>query len=348
MSKMSNLLIPGKIKVGYQSRKDTYTGKLAYVIYFDGSGVLRKEKSWESWRDKKIDSQEYENKAIEGFVLNRGVGGTRESYGWNPRNEYIRVWDPRDFEFEISVANLLFILGETSSIKGKGLEGEFVYSWSGTELVLLPVGSVEYKNCVEYTARQVKKVGRSEIKAGGIYRMKSGLEVMYIGNYPYNDYGNYKRWLPVGKKHIFLNIASGEYFTETGFKRLAEVIGLADNYGDELDKFRESEYYGEIDRVEVVRSKSPKLSWNNQMLIKEGDSYCLIEWRNVYYGYNKGEYKIKKSDLFIPEVVGNNVILPRANGSEFVVKEDFIKELKCYDIEVVTKFGKKIALKVSY
>jgi hypothetical protein len=41
--------------------------------------------------------------------------------GWNARNEYIRVYDPRDFEFEISVSNLLFILRECNCNKGKGL-----------------------------------------------------------------------------------------------------------------------------------------------------------------------------------------------------------------------------------
>lgn len=135
-----NMYIPKKIKIGYQNRSDTYTGKLAYVIYFDDKGKLRKEQSWENWRDESIDPQEVSNDPVEGFVLNKEVGGVRSSnwfrdrYGsWN-RIEKIRVYDPRDFEFEISIPNLLFILQETSSIKGKGLEGEFVYAWVGTEL----------------------------------------------------------------------------------------------------------------------------------------------------------------------------------------------------------------------
>ncbi len=37
--------IPSKIKVGFQERSDTYTGKLAYIIYYDNKGVLRKERS---------------------------------------------------------------------------------------------------------------------------------------------------------------------------------------------------------------------------------------------------------------------------------------------------------------
>ena len=40
----SNFFIPEKIKVGYNSRNDTYTKKLAYIIYYDNKGVLRKEK----------------------------------------------------------------------------------------------------------------------------------------------------------------------------------------------------------------------------------------------------------------------------------------------------------------
>ena len=32
------IFIPKKINVGFQNRKDTYTGKLAYVIYYDEDG----------------------------------------------------------------------------------------------------------------------------------------------------------------------------------------------------------------------------------------------------------------------------------------------------------------------
>lgn len=140
------LFIPQKIKVGFQNRSDTYTGKLAYVIYYDQKGVLRKKTSWESWRDEQIEPIEFDNVPTSGFVLNKSVGGARASYDWNVRNEYIRVYDPRDFEYEISVPNLLYILRECNCYKGKGLEGNFVYAWWGTELVLLPEDSEDYKS----------------------------------------------------------------------------------------------------------------------------------------------------------------------------------------------------------
>lgn len=184
----SNIFIPEKINVGYQKREDTYTKRLAYVIYYDNKGVLRKEKSWQSWRDSKLGNDEFKNEPTSGFVLNKGVGGARQSWGWNTRNEYIRVYDPRNFEFEISVANLLWILQETSSIKGKGLEGEFVYGWLGTELTLIPTCSQEYTECLAYTKVQDGKISARDLQPGFMYRDSSMEDWIYLGRLDYNKH----------------------------------------------------------------------------------------------------------------------------------------------------------------
>lgn len=180
------LLIPPRINVGFQERKGTYTGKLAYVVYYDLKGKLRKEASWNSWRDKKIPNVEFDNVPMEGFVLNKGVGGQRESYGWNARNEYIRVYDPRDFEFEISVANLLFILRECNCSKGKGLEGKFCYAWDGTELVLLPEISTDYQNSKKYTELQTCGVKAKEMVPGASYTTKKQAVLTYLGKFDWH------------------------------------------------------------------------------------------------------------------------------------------------------------------
>lgn len=73
--------------MGFQTRNDTYTKKLAYVIYYDEKGKLRKEPSWNSWRDKKIDPEEFDNVPTEGFVLNKKVGGYAGDWG-NFRQAY--------------------------------------------------------------------------------------------------------------------------------------------------------------------------------------------------------------------------------------------------------------------
>lgn len=188
MSK-TNLFIPQKIKVGFQNRKDTYTGKLAYVIYYDESGKLRKEASWNSWCNKEIPDEEYSNEPIEGFVLNKKVGG--DNWGWNPRQTYVRVYDPRGFEFEITIPNLLYILECTNSIKGKGLEGEFVYAWDGKDLVLLPTGAPEYKSLIELSNKRFDTttvIRAKDLKVGHVYLNKNNIKVVYLGKYYYYNF----------------------------------------------------------------------------------------------------------------------------------------------------------------
>lgn len=248
-----NLTVPKTIRVGFQNRSDTYTGKLAYVIYIDSKGKVRKEQSWKSWIDKKIPSLDFDNTPNSGFVLNRDVGGTRRSYGWDARIEKVRVYDPRDFEFEISIPNLLFILQECSSIKGKGLEGEFVYAWEGPELVLLPVTSPEYTGSMAFTNLQTDKVDKSDVLEGYAYLTKNKQEVVYMGSFVWWGHPALYHWRPkskVGvKKHVFALLSGdadegdddtptgktvkrkyteeSDYLLDTGFTKLAKKISSA-------------------------------------------------------------------------------------------------------------------------
>lgn len=190
----STIFIPKIINVGYQYRNDTYTGKLAYVIYTDEKGVLRKQASWDSWRNKDIEPNTFDNVPTTGFVLNKKVGDTQSH--WNFRQAYCRVYDPRGFEFEITIENLLYILENTNSIVGKGLEGSFVYGWSGKDLVLIPTSSPDYKEIVNYTEAMFSEdvITGKDLVIGATYKGKDGYLYIYLGKYetwttpyPYND-----------------------------------------------------------------------------------------------------------------------------------------------------------------
>ena len=203
----ANIFIPKKINVGFQNRDDTYTGKLAYVICYDEKGKLRKEKSWNSWRDQNIPNEEFDNVPISGFVLNKRAGGVEESYGWNTRKTYCRVYDPRNFEFEITIENLLYILENANSIKGKGLEGDFVYGWSGKDLVLLPVESPDYKEITNYNniIFNNESIKAKDLIIGATYLDKENKEYVYMCKYDYFSIGY--QW-----------IENGEYKTSKYYK----------------------------------------------------------------------------------------------------------------------------------
>lgn len=187
----SNIFVPKKINVGFQNRDDTYTGKLAYIIYYDEKGKLRKEKSWNGWRDQDIPNVEFENIPISGFVLNKRTGGVEESYGWNARKTYCRIYDPRNFEFEITIENLLYILENANSIKGKGLEGDFVYGWLGKDLVLIPVEAPDYKEIVKYNniVENNESIKAKDLIIGATYLDKENKKYVYMGKYDYFGFG---------------------------------------------------------------------------------------------------------------------------------------------------------------
>lgn len=178
-----SIYIPKKINVGYQNRLDTYTGKLAYVIYFDEKGKLRKEASWQSWRNKDIPSNVFDNTPTEGFVLNKKVGDY--SSGWDHRKSYCRIYDPRGFEFEITIENLLYILENATSTKGKGLEGNFVYGWDGKDLILIPTESPDYKSIIEYSdiVNNNNHVKVKDLIIGATYLDKNNVKFVYMGRY---------------------------------------------------------------------------------------------------------------------------------------------------------------------
>lgn len=229
----SNIFIPKTINVGYQNRSGTYTGKLAYVIYYDERGKLRKEASWNSWRDEKIPNEKFDNVPTTGFVLNKKVGDY--SSGWDHRQAYCRVYDPRNFEFEITIENLLYILENANSIKGKGLEGEFVYGWDGKDLVLMPVESPDYKQISEYNkiVHNNESIKAKDLIIGAIYLTKDNEKWIYVGRFDYYDSGY--RWTE-----------NGEIKTSKSGKEIPRVHG---RYGyeyidyDYIDNYPYGKYY---------------------------------------------------------------------------------------------------------
>lgn len=212
----AKLFIPEKLKIGFVNRANTYNGKLAYIIYYDDKGVLKKEVSWQNWRDKKIEPMEVLNKPQNGFIFNKNI--QRTGYNFGSGRSVMRVYDERGFEFEIDMDNLSCIL-MNSNISKSEIDVECVFAWSGANLVLIPVNSQEYKEATEYTALQKTGISTKELVKGFSYKKKKDNTIcIYMGymeyfdtsyeEYQTNQYGRpYTSYRSVmknkGKKHIF-------------------------------------------------------------------------------------------------------------------------------------------------
>ena len=266
------LFIPSKIKVGYQHRFDTYTQKLAYVIYYNSKGKLCKETSWLGWiHDEEvyrhvnnaeaykcryndmnrfrndpnytihppIAPDEFENVPMEGFVLNKKAGGY--STGWNQRQMKCRVFDPRGFEFEIAIDNLLFILQVTNSYKGKGLEGQFVYAWCGSDIVLLPCESEDYVNSREFTDMKSLKVYAKSLVEGYTYLHKNMDSMIFMGKQDFINWPSYRKLYGVNKEYVFYDITNDKFLAVKP-PNIAKILdeSVHVDYAEIVDKMQAS------------------------------------------------------------------------------------------------------------
>lgn len=95
------------------------------------------------------------------------------------------MYDPRNFEFEITIENLLYILENTTSTKGKGLEGEFVYGWDGKDLILIPTESPDYKDIMFFSniINKNQYIKAKDVKIGATYLDKDNTQYVYMGRY---------------------------------------------------------------------------------------------------------------------------------------------------------------------
>ena len=250
---INNLYIPKKIKVGFQHRNDCYQKRLSYIIYYGQDGKIRKEKSWESWRDKTIESEEYDNIPTDGFVFNKNV----QRYNWShfvSGRSLIRVFDPRGLEFEITTENLIMVLMNTDCSK-RGLVGKFVYSWAGPELVLLPVSCEEYEKAIGYTDLQKGKIGAKDMVPGCSYKTKKGEDLIYVGKFhwfTWNLWGNEPK--PRSGRKFYIFTLDGKTFeTKSGLDFLSSKISdVVSNYAEIIENFQNNHHSSKIVKFEAV------------------------------------------------------------------------------------------------
>ena len=218
---MSNLFIPKKVHVGFNKRSDTFTGKLGFIIPENDDGTLRQEKSWNGWKDASIEPLVIENTPQPNFVLNKGI----KRYGhFSNCSAKIRIYDPRDFEFEITVNNLMALLMH-SDVSKRDIMESCVYAWSGKDLVLLPTNSEEYQNAVKFTEKANAKFSLKDLVKGHSYAIKSSDHVfVYLGHYKTFEIGYRHEQIPrKQKQHVFYNVSHG-WFEELTAAKLSHCV----------------------------------------------------------------------------------------------------------------------------
>lgn len=273
----------------------------------------------------------------------------------------------------------MYILQEATSTKGKGLEGEFVYSWAGKELILLPVDSGAYKNSTEFTNLQSGKVSAKSLILGAIYKGKKQEDYVYLGKFPYytlehnqgNDYNNYI--LNSDKMHIFMSVNGNEYLPFKNVSHLSKCIDEmpVSNYAELIEDYNKtiinsSKPVGIIGKSKAYEiNQDCKYPWNmledKTGYIKVSDTEYHKVSLEVNYSYNNQEDSYKYNGIQVSE---NHRKITFQNG-EFETKRvyddrytntqrqnvhsiDEINQMGFMDVFIVLENGSEIKFNNNY
>lgn len=299
---MSNkFTIYPKLQIGFQSRQGTFTNKLAYIVRANDDGSLREVISWDRWRDKKIDPLFVDNKPLSGFVLNKGHTRYNYSHFGNGKTSVIRVHDPRNFEFEITCENLVFILMHEDCNR-RELNGEYVYVFDNRgKVFLLPVSCEEYKNSANFTRVKNTNFSLRDLKVGYTYKTKELKEVIYLGRLrhfefePESKKGRFydQKWIRQGKnKHIFYN---GENFVTSEQIKIGECIyqECSLQYAELVEKYQKTSNFNSIKEFKTIEED---LDLKDFEARKTYEYYYTFE-NNTLYKLGSGWYYCRNDFL---------------------------------------------------
>jgi hypothetical protein len=124
----------------------------------------------------KLNSLIIDNKPMTGFRISR----SQINAGWYQTPDYIRVEDPRGFEVDITIPNMIMLTNNNILDNGEIMH-ECIWGRDNAINVLLPVNSVPYKEAMQNTDRQTTHVHVSKLKLGDHVVLKNGMKGRYMG-----------------------------------------------------------------------------------------------------------------------------------------------------------------------
>lgn len=336
-----NLFIAPRLKVGYQTRGGTYDGKLSYIIYFDEKGKLRKEASWKTWCNEGLGSQEFENIPTKGLMLNKQI--VRDAYHFGHYAEgrtMARIYDPRGFEFEITIENFFGICSTHDLIKGE-IVGEFVYAWDGTELVLLPVDSQQYQEAIVFTENKNIKMKSTDLEVGYKYLTKLNKEVTYIGKYTMNSAVKLKYSLNVAYinkgdkiKDVFYD---GSDFVSIPIANICEKLDQNDKIENLINRYISSKKGLNFQKFKFIDlEKDSKLS-KRILAFEDNNKLILLKFWNSYEReYQNSKYFEIYFEIYLAEKTKGVYKLQKENKTEYMI--DILKKIEARGISYEDKY----------
>lgn len=181
---MTNIKIFPKVYVGFQGRRGQDEVPLGFLTpHTDDAAGQKRRDTVDNWargygHSKTFNSVELDNEPMIGFEVGRSI---RRSGGWNGSGaSYVRVKDPRGFELEITIENLVMIM--TGNLIDNGeIMTECVWGRDGNRNILLPTNSEPYRASKQMAKSLSEVISLKEVKPGDTIKLLDGTEGVYLG-----------------------------------------------------------------------------------------------------------------------------------------------------------------------
>lgn len=334
------LFIPKKLRVGFKKRDGTADGLLSYVIYFDEKNKIRKETSFLSWIDEKIPTMDLDNNEISGFRILTNI--KRNPYHFGDATEKVRIYDPRGFEFEISISNMIFLL-DHGNIIDLEYKTKCVFSWHKSDLILLPVNSVAHANNTEKQKLLGNNLKEKDMIVGGSYSLKkSSNELIYLGKYFYIQSYNYSK----NKEELINTLDKMNAKPAITIKQYSEI--LKEKYiflsvdGEGKSKRWDIVSYSALGSIEELKNETAmsleevnEITETNSFKNKPFDSKVNKDFKGVYHFENeKYEFFIASQGHYSTSY---NCVVIDKNKKTIVKNDSFSEDLEKYVKELIEK-----------
>lgn len=176
--------IHDKLYVGFQ-RNASATGAMPvgwFTPYDDNKAGQKRRDAIDNWSTYHNNGQKplnpilLDNKAMIGFRISQ----RQRNAGWHSSTEYIRIEDPRGFEVDITLVNMI-MLTDNNLIENGEILRECIWGRDGNFNVLLPINSTPYEQAFSNTERQKTHVNIRKLSRGDHVVLKNGISGRYMG-----------------------------------------------------------------------------------------------------------------------------------------------------------------------
>lgn len=166
--------IPKQIIVGFDNRN---YGLLGFVTSYE-EGKIAQETSFNSWRDKKIDTIVYDNSPFTDLEI---VTYVERGY---TSNKLVRVKHPNGFFFELTISNLVELLRSCSVVNGK-IQGNLVFYYErGCHVTNLDSDKCKELREAEALASKPNFKAK-DLKIKKVYKGKNNFDYIYLGKFTF-------------------------------------------------------------------------------------------------------------------------------------------------------------------